>query len=71
MIVKEIKKVGHETYVCDLSRSDNPIKTVRVVVPGFQPTDDSLRRITERMKTLPTKLGLNYLDPLFNKPLFS
>ncbi|MEW5323766.1 YcaO-like family protein [Geobacillus thermoleovorans] len=71
MIVREIKMVGHETYVCDLSRSDNPIKTVRVVVPGFQTTDDSLRRITERMKTLPAKLGLNHLNPLFDKPLFS
>ncbi|MGE6377054.1 YcaO-like family protein [Peribacillus muralis] len=70
-ITGELIKLGHEVYVSDLSRDDNPIHTVRVIVPGLQTTDDSLRRNTERMYLLPDKLGNQPLEKMFNKPLFS
>lgn len=57
-IVNNLSKMNYSVYVVNLSRTDNPIYTVRVIVPGFQSTDDTMRRITDRMFQLPNKLGL-------------
>ena len=56
-LVSDLKKLGYSVYVANLSRSDTNIKTVRVLVPGLQPLDDSWSRVTKRLYELPQKLG--------------
>ncbi|MFT8309683.1 MAG: hypothetical protein ABF629_00840, partial [Sporolactobacillus sp.] len=67
--------LNYSVYAVNLSRTDNPIKTVRVIVPGFQSTDDTLRRISPRMFELPKQLKMSdfktSIDDLETKPFFS
>ncbi|MCB5237665.1 YcaO-like family protein [Niallia circulans] len=66
IIVSNLKKNGYEVFAANLSRKDNPVKTVRVIVPGYQGTDDTLRRITDRMFKLPKMLGKSYTEKVEN-----
>jgi thiazole/oxazole-forming peptide maturase SagD family component len=74
LIVSTMKKVGVSTYAVNLSREDTPLKTVRIIMPGMQPMDDSMRRISERMFLLPKYLGYSRyhteIDGLLGYPLF-
>lgn len=56
-VVDRLSSNGYHVYAVNLSRADNPITTVRVVIPGMQPLDDTLRRVTPRMFDLPRQLG--------------
>lgn len=72
LIVKSISDANLNVYVVNLSRKDSPLKTVRVIIPGYQILDDSLRRNTKRMFEIPKKLGYKTsAKELFDKPFFS
>ncbi|MET1249337.1 YcaO-like family protein [Sporolactobacillus sp. STCC-11] len=74
-IINKLHALNYSVYAVNLSRTDNPIKTVRVIVPGFQSTDDTLRRISPRMFELPKQLKMSdfktSIDDLETKPFFS
>ncbi|PFU61942.1 YcaO-like family protein [Bacillus thuringiensis] len=70
-IVEHLNDNDYKVLVSDLTRKDNPISTVRVIIPGFQSTDDTLNRLTSRMTSLPQKLGLKVRDTPFDKPFFA
>lgn len=70
-ITENLSKRGYKVLVANLSRSDNPLSTVRVLIPGFQPADDTLRRISKRMTGLPKFLNYPIPSKLFERNLFS
>lgn len=70
-LIKNIKELGYEIYVANLSRRDTPIKTVRVLIPGMQPADETNKRITKRMGNVPKFLNQETKNALFEKTLFS
>lgn len=49
-LVNSLHDLGYETYVANLSREDNRMKTVRVIIPGLQPADDTLRLNLDRFR---------------------
>ncbi|MBT8981536.1 hypothetical protein BTH70_02015 [Lactobacillus delbrueckii subsp. bulgaricus] len=69
-LLSDLKRLGYNVYVANLSRLDTNVKTVRVLIPGFQPLDDSWERITSRLSELPKKLGqssnVNWKEPIFS-----
>lgn len=70
-IIELLKKSNLELISVNLSRRDNPVKTIRSIIPGTQPADDTLRRISNRMFELPTFLNLPCREKLFERELFS
>lgn len=36
-LLSDLKRLGYNVYVANLSRLDTNVKTVRVLIPGFQP----------------------------------
>ncbi|MGY3718579.1 YcaO-like family protein [Sutcliffiella cohnii] len=69
-ITRQLDSNGFDVYVADLTRQDNVINTVRVLIPGFQGLDDSLRRNTKRLESLPKKIGVSTTEN-FTLPFFS
>lgn len=49
LLLNDFKNREYNVYAVDLSRVDNEINVVRVIVPNYQPADDSLRRNTKRL----------------------
>ena len=73
-ILDNVREQGLNVYVANLTRSDSPLFTVKVLIPGCQPLDDTMRRISKRMFELPQKLGLDYVvrtEDLFDLEIFS
>lgn len=64
-LTSNLKKKGYKVLIANLSRTDTNLKTVRVLIPGFQPLDDTLskesKHVQEVLKFLKQKGNLcNY-----------
>lgn len=71
-LVESLHDIGYEVYVSNLSRSDNGIKTVRVVIPGLQPADDTLRMNLKRYEQVAAILKQPFKkNQIFEGEIFS
>ncbi|WP_200416428.1 YcaO-like family protein [Virgibacillus salexigens] len=68
-LVTNLSELGYKVIVADLSRSDNKLKTVKVVIPGFQDIDDFNLRLSDRMYLIPDYLRMK--KEVNNLPMFS
>lgn len=69
IILEELMKNGYAAYAVNLSRRSTPLNVVRIIVPGYQPLDNTLRRKSSRMNELPKKLDIQSLG-FMHKCLF-
>ncbi len=72
LLVESLHVIGYETYVVNLSRSDNAMKTVRVIIPGLQPADDTLRMNLNRYERVSEVLNQPFnAEKIFKGEIFS
>ena len=57
IITEKLNTLGYQVLIANLSRKDNDVNTVKVIVPGFQKIDNTNRVVSQRNFTLPKKMG--------------
>ena len=70
-LISQLNQIGLKMYVVNLSRPDNEIRTVRVIIPGMQTSEDNKNRKSRRLFELPRKLNKQVQADYFDKVIFS